>query len=119
MKENTMKSFHTKGPWLVRVSRNKIDREDGELDIMGPDDDPDYQPVIAEIPGIIHKMNTEGAREITANARLLAAAPSLYSALYKFVRWVESYDIEIDDNVMRYIRDALHEASKGKEGEKK
>ena len=88
---------HTPGPWNIQQS-----------------DDPNAGLLIKPIPGDV-VAECDPLPEMAANARLLAAAPDLYSALLAVMRyWAE--DTEEECFMPASIYDAAHNALKKAEG---
>ncbi len=84
---------HTPGPWII------TDRDADSLKITSPD--------YGRIAMLHDPIN--GVSELEANARLIAAAPELLSALQDLL---EAYAPLAEDTVKKFGPDALHSAVK-------
>jgi len=89
-------SKHTPGPWNYGVQQL------GHYSILGPLTDNGNWRVVANTTAA-----TEGVQTEEANARLIAAAPELYSACRAMI---EVYSGDPDAPACRLMRDALAKA---------
>ena len=86
-----MKNQHTPGPWIRSKSGNTFQI------VAGKDLNEEPNTLVANIPPIGYNCDYEPCDETKANARLIAAAPELLSALRECVNVLAEHSLYDDD----------------------
>ena len=110
-----MSEKHTPGPWFVSVN------DDTDETVVRCNEDADYEPIICNCECDAAISVDHDGDEVSANARLIAAAPKLLDACEHFVAYHTAMvkgQINPDETSDAYesalivIKDAIAEAEK-------
>lgn len=72
---------HTPGPWTTRGHRHVVAEQGEKTCFIALDIGPSW-PYVFRLPSQEGKSHVDSCREAEANARLIAAAPSMYQFIF-------------------------------------